>query len=117
VRPDVSATIPCRTINARTGFLQENAEALKQLIAAIEEANALILKDSAADEIVAIATKYTGAPVAAIKHGNHRLKFQTTIKEEGLSLLADALVANGDIKENPGKKLYADAFKGITWGK
>ena len=61
---------------------------------------------------------YVGGPhAAAIKHGNHRLLFQTTIKEEGLSLLADALVANGDIKENPGKKLYADAFKGITWGK
>jgi len=117
VRADLAAGIPCRTINARTGFLQSNAAALKALIEAVEEANALILKDPAAEEIVTIAAKYTGAPAAAIKHGNHRLKFQTTIKEEGLSLLADALVANGDIKENPGKKLYADAFKGITWGK
>ena len=55
--------------------------------------------------------------MAAIKQGNHRLRFQTILKEEGLSRLADALVANGDIKENPGQKLYADAFKGVTWGK
>jgi NitT/TauT family transport system substrate-binding protein len=116
VRADLAAGIPCRTINARTGFLQGKAAALKSLIEAVEEANALILKDPVADEIVEIGNKYTGAPRAAIKQGNHRLKFQTTIKEEGLSLLADALVANGDIKENPGKKLYADAFKGITWG-
>lgn len=117
VRPDVSATIPCRTINARTGFLQSNAPALKALIEAVAEANALILKDPVADEIVEIAHRYTGAPKDAIIHGNHRLKFQTTIKEEGLSLLADALVAQGDIKENPGTKLYAAEFKGITWGK
>lgn len=117
VRPDLAAGIPCRTINARTGFLKSNPKALKALIEAVEEANAFILKDSASDEVVEIAHKFTGAPKDAIKHGNHRLKFQTTIKEEGLSLLADALVANGDIKENPGKKLYAKAFKGITWGK
>jgi NitT/TauT family transport system substrate-binding protein len=117
VRADLAAGIPCRTINARTGFLQGKAAALKSLIEAVEEANALILKDPVAEEIVEIAHKYTGAPRAAIKQGNHRLKFQTVIKEEGLSLLADALVANGDIKENPGAKLYAQAFKGITWGK
>ena len=117
VRADLAASIPCRTINARTGFLQSNPQALKALIEAVEEANALILKDPVADEIVEIAHKYTGAPKDAIKHGNHRLKFQTTVKEEGLSLLADALVAQGDIKENPGKKLYAEAFKGITWGR
>lgn len=117
VRPDLAAGIPCRTINARTGFLKDNPEALKALLEAIEEANALILEDPAAEEIVAIAAKYTGAPVDAIRHGNHRLKFQTTIQAEGLSLLADALVANGDIKENPGTRLYAPEFKGITWGK
>lgn len=117
VRPDVSANIPCRTINARTGLLQSKPEVLKALIEAVEEANALILANPTAADIVEIASRYTGAPVAAIKQGNHRLLFQTTIKEEGLSLLADALVENGDIRENPGQKLYADAFKGITWGK
>lgn len=117
VRADLAAGIPCRTINARTGFLQDKPEALKALVEAVEEANALILENPAADEIVAIAHKYTGAPVDAIRHGNHRLKFQTTIKEEGLSLLADALVAQGDIKENPGARLYAAEFKGLTWGR
>lgn len=117
VRPDVSSGIPCRTINARTSLLKSDPEALKALIAAIEEANALILADPTSDEVVRIAHAYTGAPVASIKQGNHRLRFQTTIKEEGLSRLADVLVANGDIKANPGHNLYADAFKGITWGK
>ncbi|NLF21551.1 MAG: ABC transporter substrate-binding protein [Lentisphaerae bacterium] len=117
VRSDVAEGIPCRTINARTGVLQSNAAALKALIEAVEEANALILKDPVADEVVAIAHTYTGAPHASIKQGNHRLRFGTTIKEEGLSLLADALVDQGDIKENPGTKLYAPEFKGITWGR
>jgi len=117
VRPDLAAAIPCRTINARTGFLQNNSEALKALISAVEEANALILADPTAAEIVEIAHRYTGAPKDAIIHGNHRLLFQTTIEEQGLSLLADALVEQGDIRENPGVKLYANEFKGITWGK
>jgi NitT/TauT family transport system substrate-binding protein len=117
VRPDVSAGIPCRTINARSGLLQSNPAALRSLIEAIEEANALILADPVAEEIVRIAHAYTGAPVEAIRQGNHRLRFQTTLKEEGLSRLADALVTAGDIRDNPGTKLYADPFKGITWGK
>lgn len=116
VRPDLAASIPCRTINARTAFLDSNTEALKALIEAVNEANALILANPTADEIVDIAHRYTGAPKDAILHGNHRLLFQTQIKEEGLSKLADALVEQGDIKENPGQGLYAPAFKGITWG-
>lgn len=117
VRPDLAAGIPCRTINARVAFLQRNEAALKALIEAVEEANALILADPVSDEIVDIAYRYTGAPPDAIRQGNHRLLFQTTIEEEGLSLLADALVEQGDIRENPGTRLYADSFKGITWGK
>ena len=114
--PEASANIPCRTINARTAFLKDNPEALKGLIAAIEEANAIILAAPTSDEIVAIAAKYTGAPADAIKHGNDRLKFQTKLEEEGLSGLAVDLVAQGSIKENPGEALYAAEFKGITWG-
>jgi len=115
--PDASANIPCRTINARTAFLQEQPEALKALIAAVEEANAFILADPTGDEVVAIAIKYTGAPRDAIQHGNGRLKFQTKVEEQGLSDLADDLMAQGSIKENPGQSLYAKEFKGITWGK
>jgi NitT/TauT family transport system substrate-binding protein len=114
---DVSASIPCRTINVRTSLLKDNPQAVKSLVKAIEEANAVILKDPVAPQIIAIAEKYTGAPADAIKHGNARLKFTTTLDEPGLSLLAEELVALGNIKENPGTKLYADEFKGITWGK
>jgi NitT/TauT family transport system substrate-binding protein len=117
VRADLAGGIPCRTINARTGFLKDKADALKALVAAIEEANALILANPVAEDIVEIAHRYTGAPKDAIIQGNHRLKFQTTLKEDGLSLLADALVENRDIRENPGARLYAPEFKGITWGK
>ena len=101
----------------KTNLIGIGAAALLAPVAAIEEANALILANPTSEEVVRIAHAYTGAPVAAIKQGNHRLRFQTILKEEGLSRLADALVANGDIKENPGQKLYADAFKGVTWGK
>jgi NitT/TauT family transport system substrate-binding protein len=114
---DAASQVPCRTINARTGYLKENPEALKRFVAAIKEANAIILKDPTGKQVVEIAKKYTGAPEDAIKHGNGRLKFTTVIQEKGLSALADELVSLKNIKENPGTKLYASEFKGITWGK
>ncbi|AHF92375.1 nitrate ABC transporter substrate-binding protein [Opitutaceae bacterium TAV5] len=115
--PAISENIPCRTINVRNAFLKNNTEASKQFIEAVEEANTFILKDPASGQVVAIAEKYTGAPASAIRHGNHRLKFQTTVDEAGLSALADELIALGDIRENPGSRLYAEEFRGITWGK
>jgi NitT/TauT family transport system substrate-binding protein len=114
---DAASNVPCRTINARTGYLKENSEALKRFIEAIKEANAFILKDPSGKQVVEIAKKYTGAPEDAIRHGNGRLKFTTVIQEKGLSALADELVSLKNIKENPGTKLYAAEFKGITWGK
>ena len=114
---DAASQVPCRTINARTGYLKENPEALKRFVEAIKEANAIILKDPTGKQVVEIAKKYTGAPEDAIKHGNGRLKFTTVIQEKGLSALADELVSLKNIKENPGAKLYAAEFKGITWGK
>lgn len=113
--PTISENIPCRTINARDGILTSNAEELKLFIKAVEEANAIILKNPIADDIVDIAVRFTGAPADAIKHGNDRLKFQTQLDKEGLKLLGDELVNLGSIKENPGEKLFAPAFKGITW--
>ena len=115
--PEISANIPCRTINVRTAFLGPQAPALKRFIEAVEEANALILKDPVSEQVVQIAVKYTGAPADAIKHGNSRLKFRTLVDEQGLSLLADELVALKNIKENPGAALFAEEFKGLTWAK
>lgn len=112
---DASSNIPCRTINARTAFLDSNSKDLKEFIQAVGEANAIILADPKADNIVAISAKYTGAPVEAIKYGNDRLKFRTQIDQPGLSGLADELITLGNIKENPGNKLYAEQFRGITW--
>jgi NitT/TauT family transport system substrate-binding protein len=114
---DAASQVPCRTINARTAYLKDNPEALKRFIEAIKEANAIILKDPNGKQVVEIAKKYTGAPEDAIRHGNGRLKFTTVIQEQGLSALADELVSLKNIKENPGTKLYAAEFKGITWGK
>jgi NitT/TauT family transport system substrate-binding protein len=114
---DAASQVPCRTINARTGYLKENPEALKRFVEAIKEANAFIVKDPAGKQVVEIAKKYTGAPEEAIKHGNGRLKFTTVIQEKGLDALANELVSLKNIKENPGTKLYAAEFKGITWGK
>lgn len=114
---DAASQVPCRTINARTGYLKQDPAALKRFVEAIQEANAIILKNPASKQVVDIAIKYTGAPADAIKHGNDRLKFTTVIQEKGLSALADELVAQKNIKENPGSNLYAQEFKGITWGK
>lgn len=112
---EASENIPCRTINARTAFLESNAEDLKNLIKAVDEANAIIASNPTAPKIVDIAHLYTGAPKDAIKHGNHRLLFRTAIDREGLSLLADELVALDATRENPGDRLYAEQFRGITW--
>ncbi len=112
---EASENIPCRTINAHNAILRQNTEALKKFIDAVNEANAIILKDPVATNIVDIAIRYTGSPVEAIKNGNHRLLFRTQIDQEGLSLLADELIKLNNIKENPGNKLYAEEFRGITW--
>jgi len=112
---EVSANIPCRTINASNKILASNAEALKKFIAAVQEANDTILANPTADNIVKIAADYTGAPAAAIIHGNHRLGFRTQLNVEGLKLLGDELLENKDISENPGERMFASEFKGITW--
>lgn len=113
--PDISKNIPCRTINASDKILASNADELKDFIKAVDEANAKILANPIADDIVAIAVKYTGSPEDAIRHGNDRLKFQTKLDVEGLKKLGDELVRGGNIKENPGDKIFANSFKDITW--
>ncbi|MDR1874196.1 MAG: ABC transporter substrate-binding protein [Synergistaceae bacterium] len=113
--PDVSAGIPCRTINASDRVLANSAEDLKRFVQAIDEANAVILANPVADNIVDIAARYTGAPKEAIVHGNDRLKFTIILDTKGLKLLGDELLKLGNIKENPGNKLFAEAFRGITW--
>jgi NitT/TauT family transport system substrate-binding protein len=113
--PDVSANIPCRTINVSDRTLASNPEELKRFIKAVEEANAAILANPLDDKIIDIAVRYTGAPKDAIIHGNGRLKFRIALDTDGLSGLANELVKLKSIKENPGDKLYAAAFKGYTW--
>jgi NitT/TauT family transport system substrate-binding protein len=112
---DVSANIPCRTINASDRFLSTNADQLIDFIKAVDEANAAILANPTADDIVKIAADYTGAPEEAIRHGNDRLKFGIKLEIEGLRALGDELLALEAITENPGESMFADAFKGYTW--
>ncbi|GHV45576.1 hypothetical protein FACS1894204_05070 [Synergistales bacterium] len=115
VFPDVSANIPCRTINASDRILVTNAPELITFVKAIDEANNVILSNPIADNIVDIAVRYTGAPKEAIIYGNARLKFTITLANAGIYALGDELVKLGNIKENPKDKLFATAFKGITW--
>jgi NitT/TauT family transport system substrate-binding protein len=115
VFPDVSANIPCRTINVSDRILSSSPEELKKFVQAIDEANSIILANPIADNIVDIAVRYTGAPREAIIHGNDRLKFTVILDTKGLKLLGDELLKLGSIKENPGNRLFAEAFKGITW--
>lgn len=112
---EASENIPCRTINARDGYLNANADTLKLFIEAVAEANEIILKNPTAENIVEISSKYTGAPADAVRHGNDRLKFRVAIDKPGLELLAKELLSLGSIKELPGDRLYAKEFKGITW--
>lgn len=112
---EAAEAIPCRTINARTGFIAENADALRNMIKAIDEANEIIAQNPEADDIVDIAHKHTGAPAEAIAHGNHRLMFTTRLDARGLCKLGDELVRMGHIRECPSDFMFAPEFRGITW--
>ena len=112
---DNAASRDLAVSGASDRFLSANADAFKNFIKAADEANAIILANPTAENIVNIAVKYTGAPQAAIIHGNHRLGFRMALSVDGLIALGDELLSNNDIKENPRSRLFADAFKGITW--
>jgi len=112
---EVSENIPCRTINVSDRALAANTDALKDFIKAVDEANAVILSNPIADNIVKIAADYTGAPADAIIHGNHRLLFGIRLEVDGLIALGNELLALDNIRENPGNSMFAEAFRGITW--
>jgi len=112
---EISESIPCRTINVSNRFLANNVDALKYMIRAVDEANEIILANPIAENLVEIAVRYTGAPEASVIHGNHLLVFGTRIEVEGLLALTDELVLTGDIPENPGTRMFAEEFRGITW--
>ena len=112
---NVSENIPCRTINASNSILSSNPDALKDFIKAIDEANAIILANPIAENIVEIAAQYTGAPEDAIINGNKRLLFRIALDTEGLKALADELIALDNIKQNPGNAMFSNVFKKITW--
>ncbi len=105
----------CRTINANSDFLAKNTKALKNLIKAVDAANKLILKNPVADDLVAIAVKYSGAPEDAIRNGNHRLGFTIKLTTDIHASLGEALVSQGVITKNPVPDVFAKEFKGITW--
>ena len=111
----VSENIPCRTISASNRALAANADALKDFIKAVDEANKIILSNPIADNIVQIAVDYTGAPTDAIIHGNHRLLFGIKLEVDGLIALGNELLAENNIRENPGDRMFANEFRGITW--
>jgi NitT/TauT family transport system substrate-binding protein len=106
---------PCRTINANKDFLAANTDAAKSFIAAIDEANALILKDPVAPDIVDIAAKYVSVERQAIINSNPKLGFTIHLAVDQLKGYADALARQGTIEKNPGDELFAPQFKGITW--
>lgn len=113
----LSAGVTCRTINASNSIITAQPEALIAFMAAIDEANEIIMSNPVADNIVEIAVLHTGAPEDAIRHGNHRLIFNSRLESDGLFYLADALLQmEGNlIPENPFYDMFAEPFRGITW--
>jgi NitT/TauT family transport system substrate-binding protein len=107
---------PCRTINANKEFVKTRTEEAKAFIAAIDEANKLIRKNPAAEDVVAIARKYVpNVSKQAIINSNPKLGFRIKLDTKGLIGYAQALVNQGTIDKNPGEALFAPEFKGITW--
>jgi NitT/TauT family transport system substrate-binding protein len=109
--------MPCRAVIARTGFVRDNPAALKRLVEALREANALIAAKKANGQVVEIAAKYTSTPKKVLERSIGKFHFSEKIDEKGLNVLAEELVAVKAIRENPGERLYAVEMKGITWGK
>jgi NitT/TauT family transport system substrate-binding protein len=107
----------CRTINARTGIIREDPDAVRRLVQAIQEANEVIRKDPKSKELVRIARKYTDVPDGVIRWSGRGSTFTTRLDEKSLRLLGDELVKVKGIRENPGEALFARELKGITWGK
>jgi NitT/TauT family transport system substrate-binding protein len=106
---------PCRTINANKNFVDANTDSAKAFIAAIDEADRLILKNPVAPDIVDIAAKYVSVERQAIIDSNPKLGFTIHLAADRLKGYADALVRQGTIEKNPGDGLFAPQFKGITW--
>ncbi|GHT83043.1 hypothetical protein FACS1894137_03200 [Spirochaetia bacterium] len=106
---------PCRTINANKDFIATRLGDAKAFIAAIEEADKIILAGPSAPDIVAIARKYVTVSEQAIINSNPKLGFTIHLDTTGLKGYAQALVNQGTIDKNPGDTLFAPEFKGITW--
>jgi NitT/TauT family transport system substrate-binding protein len=106
---------PCRTINANKDFLAARLGDAKVFIEAIAEADALIVANPTASDIVDIAQKYVSVDRQAIINSNPKLGFTTQLSAEKLKGYADALIRQGTIDTNPGDGLFAAEFKGITW--
>jgi NitT/TauT family transport system substrate-binding protein len=112
-----AAAMPCRTINARTGILRDNPDAVKRLVAALVEANALIRKDPANARILTIAENYTATARPVLQRAMKRFRFTEQVDEKGLATLTSELLAAQAIRENPQERLFAQELKGITWGR
>jgi NitT/TauT family transport system substrate-binding protein len=106
---------PCRTINANKDFIAARLGDAKAFIAAIEEADKLILANPTAPDIIDIAAKYVTVERQAIIDSNPKLGFTIHLATAQLKGYADALVRQGTIDKNPGDALFAPEFKGITW--
>ncbi|MDR2745069.1 MAG: ABC transporter substrate-binding protein, partial [Desulfovibrio sp.] len=76
---------PCRTINANKDFVKNRAREAKAFIEAVDEADKLIRKNPAADDIVAVAQKYVpNVSKQAIINSNPKLGFQIKLDTKGL---------------------------------
>jgi NitT/TauT family transport system substrate-binding protein len=115
VLKDVAAALPCRTINARTGILQERPAALLRFVQATAEANAWLANHKTGPDVQAIAERYTSTPSAILPKALSRLKFSDRVDEARIKRLAEEMRASGLIRENPKERLYAAEFKGVTW--
>ena len=105
----------CRTVQFHRAFVKANPQAVKNLVAALDEANALINANPKAADIVDIAVKYTRTPREAVLHGNDRLRFTTKLDVEKHKELAEYLVRIGINRHNVVPEAFAPELKGITW--
>lgn len=108
--------VPCRFISANIEFLRKHPEAAKKFIAAIKEVNELYAKNPIDEEIVEIGHRYTGSSKEAIRHGNVRIHFTTSLNRPRIKAMMRSLVRLDAIKEVlKDEELYSDVSKGITW--
>jgi NitT/TauT family transport system substrate-binding protein len=115
IEPSLAGSPTCHLISANRSFIALWPEKAWAFIEAIDEANRTILENPVAPDIVDIAKKYISIERELVIASNPRMFFSVRLAVDAIVAYADQLLRQGAIDKNPGERIFAPEFKGITW--